>query len=44
MFDELLAEYRSAQSEKATAFVMGYDGASVEIGALATHIGALCTI
>ena len=44
MFDELLASYRSAQSEKATAFVMGYDGTSVEIGALATHIGALCTI
>lgn len=44
MLDDFFSRYKSHQVPSATAYVLAYDGASVEIGATATHIGATCKI
>ena len=44
MFDDVLVSFKDAQSERVRAYVLGYDGSSVEIGALSVQLGTQCLI
>ena len=44
MFDDVLVSFKDAQSERVRAYVLGYDGSSVEIGALSFQLVTHCLI
>ena len=44
MFDDVLVRFKDAQVERVRAYVLGYDGSSVEIGALSVQLGTQCLV